>query len=65
MKHKAPQFDLPGTEYVFNLSGETYQPADKLGGWDRSGKPLPQPNDQDRTAELFPTNQETKKEKDQ
>lgn len=46
MKHKAPQFDLPGTEYVFNLSGEQAAPEASPGTATAA---------QDRTGELFPT----------
>jgi hypothetical protein len=30
MKHKAPQFDLPGMEQAFNLAGETTIDGDAL-----------------------------------
>jgi len=45
MKHRAPQFDLPGTEYVFNLSGEQVAPE---------ATAAPAVPAQDRTQELFP-----------
>ncbi len=56
--HRAPQFDLPGTEYVFNLSGQPIAPE---------SNPAPAMPAQDWTGELFPTsepmNKETKNKK--
>ncbi len=46
--HRAPQFDLPGTEYVFNLSGEKVA---------QDASPAPAMPAQDWTGELFQTSE--------